>query len=94
MSDVLRPICVFEEDEFAKSFYRAAKELSCSEYNNQKMLTFIKHEHITNKLINSLDRNTRYNIDIFSSNDRLSYEGFIKCRKSILIAERSFTWFI
>ncbi len=82
-------IQVLEEDEFAKSFCIAAKELSCSGYDNQKMLTFIKHEHITSKLINSLDTNTRYNIDIFSSNDMLSYEGFIKCRKSILIADSS-----
>ncbi len=81
---------VLQDDEFSEVFKDKVRKIAFdSGRDADKMLAFTKNEIQSEYLIKSIDKECLYQIDVFHSNSDDSYIGFVKGRKSVLVADSS-----
>lgn len=79
-----------QDNDFATAFKENVRKIAFdSRKGSDKMLTFTKNENQSESLIKSIDEDCLYHIDVFHSNTDDSYIGFVKGRKSVLVADSS-----
>ena len=79
---------VASESEFIDLFKDRVRNIAYeSKRKVDKMLAFTKNELKSERLVESIDEDCRYHIDVFHANAIDSYSGFVKGRKSVLVAD-------
>lgn len=79
-----------DESDFVEIFKDKVYKIAYgSKREKDKMLAFTKNEKQSIGLVEAIDEACKYNIDIFHADATDSYLGFIKGRKSVLVADAS-----
>ena len=73
------------EDEYINYFSEIANEIV--EAQEEKMIVFTKDENTNEKIIQSVDKLVKLDIDVLSSKDENSYDAFVNGRRCILLSK-------